>query len=205
LATTTAMPIVLESGDRLTQPEFHLRYSARTDIKKAELVQGVVYVPSPVSAFHAEPHGWVMGWLAAYLAKHPGARLADNITLILDENTEVQPDACLWREEPGAAHVGEDGYLHGAPQLVVEIAASSAAYDLFDKKDAYRRAGVREYIVWQALEGMINWFRLRDGEYVWVDPNEDGIIESQEFPGLRLAVPRMVTGDLAGVLSVLSR
>lgn len=204
MASTTAKPVVLESGDRLTQPEFHRRYCARPDIKKAELVQGVVYVASPVSAFHAEPHGWTITWLGTYVAAQPGVRMADNATVILDESTEAQPDACLWREELGAARLADDGYLHGAPQLIVEIAASSAAYDLHDKKEAYRRNGVREYVVWQVLEGMIDWFRLQNGEYVWVEPNEDGIIESQEFPGLRLAVPKMVNGDLAGVLAVLT-
>jgi Uma2 family endonuclease len=204
MGSTTTQRVVLESGDRLTRAEFHRRYCARPDIKKAELVQGVVYVPSPLSGFHAEPHAWIMGWLGAFVAKYPGLRIADNITLILDETTEVQPDACIWREEPGAARLGEDGYLHGAPQLIVEIAASSAAYDLHDKKEAYRRNGVREYIVWQTLEGLIGWFRLFDGQYVWVEPNEDGIIESHEFPGLRLAVPRMLQGDLAGVLDVLT-
>jgi Uma2 family endonuclease len=202
MATIQARPF-LESGDRLTQMAFHERYCARPDIRKAELVEGVVYLASPVSVQHGEPHGWVLGWLSTYMAGHPGVRLADNATLILDERNEVQPDACLWLET-GGARLTEQGYLQGAPELIVEIAFTSASYDLHDKKEAYRRSGVREYVVWQVQEGLINWFRLRDGEYVWVEPDETGIIESREFPGLRLDGPKMVAGDLAGVLRLLA-
>lgn len=200
----TARP-VLESGDNLTREEFHRRYCARPDIKKAELVEGVVYLASPVRVDgHAEPHGYIIGWLAVYQARTPGVRLGDNGTVILDEKNEVQPDAFLWREEPGGPRLS-GGYLEGAPQLVVEVAASSAAYDLHQKLEAYRRNGVREYVVWRTLDGMVDWFRLRGDEYVWVEPDEAGVIESEVFPGLRLHVPKLLAGDLAGVLAALDR
>jgi Uma2 family endonuclease len=201
----TAFP-VLESGDHLTRDEFHRRYCARPDIKKAELVEGVVYVATPVRIGpHARPHARVLAWLGAYQAKTPGVDLADNATVRLDARNEVQPDACLWRDEPDGPHVGPDEYLEGAPQLVVEIAASSASYDLHEKKEAYRRNGVREYLVWRVLDGAIDWFRLQEGAYVPVAPDERGVIESAVFPGLRLDVPKMLAGDLAGVLAELER
>jgi Uma2 family endonuclease len=202
---TTARPS-LESGDHLTREEFHRRYCARPDIKKAELVEGVVYVASPVRVgFHGAPHACVVGWLFAYRARTPGVQLADNATVRLDAPNEVQPDACLWREEPGGPRVSADGYLVGAPQLVAEVAASSASYDLHEKKEAYRRNGVREYVVWRVLDGAIDWFRLHEGEYVRVEPDERGVIESVVFAGLRLDVAKMLTGDLAGVLAELER
>jgi len=204
MPSPTANPVLLESGDRLTRYEFHRRYCARTDIEKAELVEGVVYVASPVSATHGEPHADVMGWLSTYKVRTPGVRLLDNTTVILDDDNEVQPDACLWREETGGPRLSEDRYLRGAPQLVVEIAASSASYDLHDKMRAYRRNRVQEYIVWRVLDGAIDWFRLNDGEYVRIDPDELGIIESTAFPGLRLNVAKMLAGDLAGVLAELA-
>ena len=203
VATSTA-PILLESGDRLTRVEFHRRYCARPDINRAELVEGVVYVGSPVRAdLHGEPHGWIVGWLVAYVAKHPGPRLLDNATVILDDDNEVQPDAALWHEEPAGPHLTEDHYLEGGPQLVVEVAASSASYDLHDKMRAYRRNRVREYVVWRVLDQAIDWFRLSGGEYVRVDPDRTGIIESEAFPGLRLDVEKMLAGNLAGVLAAL--
>jgi Uma2 family endonuclease len=202
---TTARP-PLESGDRLTREEFHRRYRERPDIQKAELVEGVVYVASPLrSDFHGEPHADVMGWLVAYRAKSPGVRVSDNATVQLDADNEVQPDACLWREEPGGPRLTEDGYIAGAPQFVVEVAASSASYDLHDKLRAYRRNGVREYVVWRVLDGTIDWFRLRAGEYVRVEPDARGVIESATFPGLRLHVRNMLARDVAGVLAELDR
>jgi Uma2 family endonuclease len=198
--------VLLESGDHLTRGEFHRRYCARPDIKKAELVDGVVYVPSPVRLdAHGEPHANVMLWLGTYRLKHPDLRLGDNTTVYLDATTEVQPDACLLREEPGGPHLTADGYIEGAPQLIFEIAASSASYDLHDKLRAYQRNGVREYVVWRVLDGMIDWFRLDIGEYQyqWVEPDEFGVVESAVFPRLRLHVPKMLAGNLAGVLAEL--
>jgi Uma2 family endonuclease len=198
-------PPVLESGDHLTRDEFHRRYCARPDIKKAELVEGVAYVPTPVRAdLHGEPHGRVALWLGTYQVSRPGVRLFLDTTVRLDAANEVQPDACLVRAAAGGPRVGADGYLEGAPQLVVEIAASSASCDLHEKKEAYRRNGVREYVVWRVLDGAVDWFRLEAGEYVRIEPDEGGLIASAEFPGLRLAVSKLLAGDLAGVLAALA-
>lgn len=192
----------LEAGDHLTREEFHRRYLARPDIKKAELIDGVVYMPSPVRLDqHGEPHGFIVGWLELYVSLTPGIRLGDNTTVYLDGRAEVQPDAFLVRPMPGGPNMNEDGYVEGAPQLVVEVSASSATYDLHVKKEAFRRNGVREYVVWRVLDGAIDWFRLQDGDYVQIGPDADGTIESAQFPGLRLHVQSMLAGDLAAVLS----
>ena len=202
MATTTDRLPPLESGDRLTREEFHRRYCARPDIRKAELVQGVVYVASPTRhTVHGRPHGLIVGWLTAYAAMAPDLDLSDNATVVLGRDSEVQPDACLFWTEGGGVRITDEGYLEGSPELIVEIAASSASYDLHDKMEAYRRAGVQEYVVWQVLEGRIDWFRLRDGAYVPLAPDARGIAASEVFPGLRLNVPAMLAGDRAGVLS----
>lgn len=206
MATTARPRESLESGDRLTREEFHRRYSARPDIGKAELVRGVVYVPSPTRAEeHAEPHGSIMLWLGTYKSRTPGVRMADNATVFLPDGSEVQPDACLYRlGAPGARiRITPDGYLEGTPDLVVEVAASSASYDLHDKLEAYRRSGVREYIVWRVLDQAIDWMRLEGEQYHITEPDAAGIIASAAFPGLRLAVTKMLAGDDAGVLAVL--
>jgi Uma2 family endonuclease len=198
----------LESGDRLTRAEFERRYSCRPDIKKAELVEGVVYVASPVRITkHAQPHLHVATWLGVFQGRSPGIIAGDNGTVRLDLDNEPQPDAFLaWDEEHGGqAKLSDDDYLEGAPELVVEVAASSAAYDLHDKLRAYRRNGVQEYIVWQILEERIDWFRLRDGEYVALSPDAKGLVQSEVFPGLRLDVGAMLKGDLDRVLRALGR
>ena len=202
MTARTKAPVSLESGDHLTREEFHRRYCARPDIKKAELIDGVVYVPSPVRLRqHGRPHGFVMGWLAAYVSQAPDVILGDNTTVYLDDRGEVQPDAFLWRPGSGSARENEDGYLEGAPQLAVEVSASSVSYDLHEKKEAFRRNGVGEYVVWRVLDEAIDWFRLQDGQYVLIQPDADGMVESEQFPGLRLHVPSMLSGDLATVLA----
>jgi Uma2 family endonuclease len=201
MSVHTKTPVLLESGDHLTREEFHRRYCARPDIKKAELIDGVVYVPSPLRGdYHGEPHGYVMLWLGYYAMHVPDARCMDNTTLLLDGGVEVQPDAMLWRPADGGPLMNAQGFVEGPPQLIVEVAASSASYDLHTKKEAYRRNGVPEYVAWRVLDKAIDWFRLQDGEYILVEPDADGLIESEQFPGLRLHVERMLDGDLAAVL-----
>ena len=194
---------VLDSGDHLTRPEFHRRYSQQPDSVRAELVEGVVYVASPVRMYHAEPHAIVITWLGAYKARHPEVRLGDNATVLLDADNEIQPDACLCRPAPDGPPINADGYIEGAPELVVEVAASSASYDLHEKLRAYRRNGVREYVVWRVLDRAIDWFRLAGGDYLPVTPDASGVIESSTFPGLRLHVGKILAGDLAGALAEL--
>ena len=204
MATLTETRVSLESGDHLTREEFHRRYSMRPDIKKAELVEGVVYVGSPVRFDrHGQPHGLIVVWLGTYAARVPGLMVGDNATIFLDDRNEYQPDAFLWRAEPGGPQLTPDGYIEGAPRLVVEVAASSVSYDLHEKKEAYRRNGVGEYLVWRVLDRALDWFELRDGAYVAREPDTNGMIESSQFAGLRLHLPTLLAGDAAGVLAAL--
>ena len=198
----------LENGDRLTRQEFERRYATRPDIKKAELIEGVVYMSAAVRiTSHAEPHSAVIAWLVTYCASTPGARAADNATVRLDLDNEPQPDVLL-RIDPkagGQSRVSDDDYLEGAPELIVEIAASSVTYDLHDKLRVYRRNGVREYVVWRVHDRQIDWFVLADDEYRRLEPDAAGVLHSNVFPGLRLAVEALLAGDLATVLTELQR
>ncbi|MBC8230454.1 Uma2 family endonuclease [bacterium] len=201
-------PPPLENGDRLTRSEFERRYDAMPHIKKAELIEGVVYMASPVRCeSHAQPHSRIMTWLGVYWAATPGIQLADNATVRLDPDNEVQPDALLWLEPElgGNSRISDADYIEGAPELIVEIAASSAAYDLHDKLNVYRRTGVKEYIVWQTYENRLDWFKLYEGEYLPLKPDESGIVHSEIFPGLDLAAEALLKGDLAKVLSELQK
>ena len=159
---------LLENGDRLSRTEFEQRYTKRPDVHNAELIEGVVYVASPVCVFqHGEPHSHIITWLGVYAAHTPAVRIADNATLRLDLDNEPQPDAILWIDERygGKAQVTQDDYLQGTPELVVEVAASSAAYDLHDKLHAYCRNGVQEYLVLLAHERRTFWYELEQGIY----------------------------------------
>ena len=198
----------LESGDRLTRQEFEHRYYLMPENLKAELIEGVVYVASPVRAnSHGRPHAKIMAWLTAYWVATPGVDVQDNATVRLDIDNEPQPDALL-RIEPrvgGNSRISEDDYIEGAPELIAEIAASSASYDMNAKLNAYRRNGVQEYIVWQIYENRLDWFRLQEGRYVSFEPDAEGVIRSQFFPGLWLSVNALREGDLAEVLAVLQQ
>lgn len=198
----------LENGDRLTRPEFERRYQAMPHIKKAELIEGVVYMASPLRFEpHAEPHSSIVGWLWVYRSATPGVRLGDNATVRLDMDNEPQPDALLRLDESvgGQSRISNDGYLEGAPELIAEVAASSAAYDLRDKLRVYRRNGVQEYLVWQVYDQRLDWFRLSKGEYIPLQPDAAGIVRSEVFPGLWLAIPALLEGNLALVLAVLQQ
>lgn len=204
LASTTGVTTApLESGDRLTRPEFERRYKNST-VKKAELIEGVVYVASPLRfQQHAEPHSRIHGWVWTYQVMTPGLRLGIEPTVRLDLDNEPQPDIVLLIDAAagGQARLSPDGYLEGTPELVIEIAASSAAIDLGDKKQAYRRNGVPEYLVWQVYENRLDWFYLADGDYQSLPMDADGMIRSATFPGLWLAVTALLQGNIAEVLA----
>ncbi|MEP7187847.1 MAG: Uma2 family endonuclease [Roseiflexaceae bacterium] len=196
----------LTSGDRLTRREFERRYQAMPENFKAELIEGVVYVASPVRyASHGTPHIQLATWLGVYCAATVGVGMADNATVRLDLFNEPQPDLLL-RIEPnagGRSQITPDDYIEGPPELIVEIAASSAAYDLREKKIVYQRSGVREYLIWQIYEQRLDWFYLHEDEYEPLLSGADGITRSHAFPGLHLDVAALLMGDLARVLATL--
>jgi len=196
----------LENGDKLTRAEFERRYQAMPNVKKAELIEGKVYMASPVRAKrHGKPHARIMGWLVTYEAVTLGVEVLDNATVRLDADNEPQPDALLRIESGGQSQLTEDDYIEGAPELIVEIAASTASYDLHEKRNVYRRNGVQEYLVWRIYDNQFDWFSLKQGEYVQLAPDADGIIRSQIFSGLWLDRDALLAGHLSQVLAVLQR
>ena len=135
-ATTTQI-LPLENGDRLTRLEFERRYTAMPKLKKAELIEGIVYMGSPVRAkSHGQPHAAIMAMLSAYWIATPGVSLLDNATVRLDLDNEPQPDALLRIESGGRSIVSDDDYVEGAPELIVEIAAV-APLTIFMTKSKY--------------------------------------------------------------------
>ena len=194
----------LTEGARLTRSEFERRYSAHPNLKKAELVDGIVRMPSAVRYVqHARQHAALFRVLMAYADRTPGVGVTANATVRLDATTEVQPDVMLRIEsaERGQSVVDVDGYVTGAPELVAEISASSARFDMREKFQAYQRNGVREYIVWQTLVPRIDWFEQVDGTFRPLSATKGGVIQSRVFPGLRLAPDALIADDEAGALA----
>jgi len=199
-----ALP-ALENGDRLTRAEFERRYGAMPDMKKAELIEGVVYVPSPVRhRQHGAPHAHLIIWLGQYVAHTPGVEIGDNSSVRLDLDNEPQPDALLFIDPAcgGQIRISTDGIIDGAPELVAEVASSSVSYDLHAKLHVYRRSGVREYIVWRVLEQQIDWFVLRAGQYERLPVDAQGLLRSQAFAGLWLDPAALIRSDLTTVLTI---
>ena len=198
----------LENGDRLTRDEFERRFDAMPDLKKAELIEGVVFMGSPVRALaHGTPHADAVCWLNVYRAATPGVLIVDNASVRLDPENVPQPDVALLidRTKGGQATLSDDDYIEGSPELVVEIAASTVSHDLHDKLDVYQRSGVREYLTWRVLDGAFDWRVLREGRYESIEPDADGLFKSEVFPGLWLDPSALLRGDLAAVLETLRR
>jgi len=207
LSRKTGLP-PLEPGDHLSRAEFERRYDAMPGLKKAELIEGVVHMPSPVRwKQHAEPHALIMLWLGAFAAHTPFTSVGDNGSIRLDNDNMPQPDAAMIivPTKGGQAHFSDDGYLEGAPELIVEVAASTASIDLNTKLRVYRRSNVLEYVVWRVLDGVVDWFHLENGEYHRLAPGQDGIVRSLVFPGLWLDVAALVALDSAKVLDTLGQ
>ena len=195
----------LQTGDHLTRAEFERRYSAMPHVKKAELVEGVVYMPSPVSQHrHSRPHTAFTTWLGMYWYATPGTDAGDNATVRLDLENEPQPDSLLFiLPQHGGQSWDEDGFIAGPPELVAEIAASSVSYDLHEKLRVYQRNGVREYVVWRVGDSAIDWFALREGRFERLPLTDASQYHSEAFPGLWLDPSAMIRGDFARVAAVL--
>ncbi len=197
---------ILQNGDKLSHNTFMQRYEAMSSIK-AERIEGAVYMASPVRAnLHGDPHSRAITWLGYYKAFTVHVSLFDNSTVHLDIDNDPQPDAILSfaTEVGGQSHINEKDYIVGAPELIVEIAASTASYDLHDKLNVYRRNGVKEYLVWRVYDKAFDWFVLDKGEYHQLLPNSEGLLQSTVFMGLWLDVEALLSGNLAKVIETVS-
>ena len=212
----------LRDGDRMDVDEFLRRYKADPIVHSAELLQGVVHItrrreirngeemiiPGISAEGHGMPHNQIQGCLGVYSAHTRGVQAHGPGTTILPSNvTGLEPDAIL-RILPthgGASSIGEDGFVHGAPELLAEISFSSGARDFGKKFDAYQADGVPEYLVWRTAEKEIHWFVLRRKKYVALKPHADGTLRSERFPGLWLDVPALLAGEMARVIATLEK
>lgn len=188
----------LGNGDHLSLTEFERLWSLHPEIKKAELINGVVFLDMTVSQIHARAHAFVVAWLSQFWLLHSQTlELLVDGTLRLLDSQDLQPDVMLRKLRGGSTVT--DGHVDGPPELVVEVSLSSWTRDMGNKREIYRAAGVPEYIVWQLHENRLEWFALEGDEYRPLAPNHDGILESRVFPGLQLSVESMLAFDASGI------
>ena len=206
--TPEASPLVpLESGDHLDQATFHARYVAMPPTFHAELIGGIVFVPSPLSSEHSVYHSLVMTWLGNYWIATPGTEARDNATTILGEHSEPQPDGALiiTPAAGGQSRLSDDGYAVGAPEFIAEVASSSASIDLHAKRRDYEQAGVQEYVVVVTRQRVIRWFISQNGRFIELPVDHDGIYRSRVFPGLWLHADAFLRRDGQTVMDVLNQ
>lgn len=197
-------PAPLEPGDRLDQKTFHERYEAMPEDTRAELVRGIVHMPSPLKRPHSRHHGRLVQWLLAYEDDTPGIEAHDNASTILGRASEPQPDACLLIVAGNAGQTREvDEYIVGAPELIGEVALSTEAIDLHGKRLDYEQAGAREYLVVALRPPRVLWFVARKGRFEELPPGPDGILRSETFPGLWLDPAALLRLDGRRLLEVL--
>jgi hypothetical protein len=208
-ATTPGVAVPpLKEGDRLTRDEFERRYDAMPELKKAELINGVVVMPSPVRhQQQGNPHIYLTGWMGTYGFYTPGTSIGENSTIRLDQDNEPQPDDLLMikPEWGGQARIDADGYVAGGPEFVAEVAASSVNIDMNSKLQVYARNGVREYLLWRVLEQAVDWFVLRQGQFEALAPAAGGVLRSEVLPGLWLDTAALLRLDGLAVLQTLQQ
>jgi hypothetical protein len=202
--TTIGPPRELVEGQRLDQPTFHALYEAMPPGTRAELINGVVFMPSPVGPLHSCAHVPTVVWLSYYQENTPGVEALDNASTALGLKSEPQPDALLRiLPEYGGRTQADRRFVQGVPELLVEIAHTSRYTDLGPKFDDYERVGVLEYVVRAIEPDEVLWFVLRKGRFVDLDPGPDGIHRSEIFPGLWLDPQALLRGDTRRLRAVL--
>ncbi|QDT39464.1 Uma2 family endonuclease [Stratiformator vulcanicus] len=191
-----SLPLELHSGDRMNREEFHYIYSRMPENFRAELIDGVVYVASPAKYNHGRPITFLSALLLEYEATTPGCEVNENVTVLLDDGTEVQPDILLRICEGfgGQSRLTEDDYIDGGPEFVIEVANTTRSIDLNNKKAKYRENGVREYVVYEPTRNVFHWFDLSADKQLTLP--KDNIARSIAFPGLWIDVEAVATKSL---------
>jgi Uma2 family endonuclease len=180
----------LREGERLTRAEFHCRYAAMPHLKRAELIDGQVYIPTLGDCWHGEARADLCGFLAMYRIDKPPVEAAIRPTIILDDLNEPQPDLTIFLSHDfgGTSFINSDGFIEGPPELIGEVVPDHRYYALHEKMDVFARSGVQEYVVWRVMEKQVDVFHLRERQYRHIRPDSDGLVKSKVFPGLWIDV-----------------
>ena len=191
-------------GDFLSREEFLRRWEAMPGLKHAALIKGVVYMPAPLGRDHGRIDTRVITWAGVYHAATPVCDVANNATWLIRDDSAPQPDVAVWLLPEFGGRAGTQGQLAaGVPEFVAETCVSSTSYDLHQKLDLYREAGVPEYLAVLVREQEIRWHVLEGAEYRLLPAGEDGVWRSRVLPGLWLHGEALISGDTARLLAVL--
>jgi Uma2 family endonuclease len=195
----------LMNGDRMKQPEFHRRYAEYPEDVKFELIGGTVYMTSPLRRAHGLYHPVLSGVLWLYYSATPGVEVLDNATTILGEESEPQPDLELriLSQYGGQSRETDDDYVEGPPELMAEIAYTTRAIDMHQKRDDYQHAGVLEYIVLCVEEQELYWWHFPSGRMI--KASRQGISRSRVFPGLWIDGRALLARDTKRLVEVVEQ
>ena len=199
----------LRTGACLSQPVFHAVYERTPPGFKAELVEGVVFMASPLSRRHGTRHVKFGSILSLYEDATPGVEAADNTSVVCTGLAESQPDLYMRvrRDHGGRSRTfsqvegvrvesDDDGdHLTTGPEFVLEVAKSSLTLDLNGKRRDYRAGGVEEYVVADIQNRRLVWFHFAAGTDAAAPVPEDGVVRSRSLPGLWLDGPALFRGD----------
>ena len=198
----------LLTGDRMTREEFHRAYEQMPEKFKAELIEGVVYVASPLGIEHGTDQPFLSLVVTAYAGRTPGVQICDNTTVFLGDDAEPQPDLSLrvlpeYGGRSRTVRKKKKSYISGPPEWIGEVAHSSRAIDLHLKKLSYLRNHVQEYLVMCVEERELRWFDLQTDEEL--KPDADGIFRMRSFPGLWIHAEGLFARDYFRLMNALEQ
>ena len=205
MSTLQTKPQLLP-GMHLDCDEFLERWVALPNLKYAELINGVVYMPSPLSRDHGVPDNMIATWIGMYCWNTPGTEAGSNLTYLFSAKNVPQPDQSLRILPAHGGRTKDQGNLNaGPPELAIEVSVSSLNFDLGDKLTMYELEKVQEYLIVDVKNQQIHWHQLVDNKYQRLEPDDAGVLKSIVFPGLWLNGQALFDHDTSLLQSVLQQ
>ncbi len=191
LRQSPLLPQVVQELQALLAEEHEQRqafYDALDPSVKAEWINGVAVVHSPVRLSHSDASGTLYRLIGNYLDLHPlGAVHHEKVMIQLTRNS-YEPDVCFFRAATAASFT-PDMVLFPAPDFVAEVLSdSTAARDRGVKFTDYAAHGISEYWIIDADAEEIEQYVLHEGDYQLRQRATTGAIRSAVIAGFRIPV-----------------
>lgn len=193
--STAERTTTLIDGMRLSRDEFLRRWDQLPEVKFAELIDGVVRLPSPLSLEHGDIDNLLAWWTRTYAFETPGTKSSSNATWLMGEDAP-QPDQSLrLLPEYGGQSSLRGRLAFGAPELAIEVSFASTPIDLHEKYRLYESSGVQEYLVVLVQSREVRWHHLEGDSYRLLEMDGEGLLCSVVFPGLWLDAAALFNED----------